>query len=76
MLSEARIREETRPSGLDWIRALVEAGDVEMSLFDERDLVEVTRGALSRGTPQSLPQSATGRGAHPQALGAALRPSL
>ncbi len=53
MLTEARIREEVKPAGLDWIsalrgpaiRALVEAGEVEMSLFDERDLVEVTSDA-------------------------------
>ena len=53
MLTEARIREEVKPAGLDWIsalrgpaiRALVEAGDVEMSLFDERDLVEITSDA-------------------------------
>ena len=53
MLTEARIREEVKPAGLDWIsalrgpaiRSLVEAGDVEMSLFDERDLVEITSDA-------------------------------
>ncbi|MCY4240478.1 MAG: IS1634 family transposase [Rhodobacter sp.] len=53
MLTEARIREEVKPAGLDWIsalrgpatRALVEAGDIEMSLFDERDLVEITGDA-------------------------------
>ena len=53
MLTAARIREEVKPSGLDWIsalrgpaiRALLEAGDVEMSLFDERDLVEITSDA-------------------------------
>ena len=53
MLTAARIREEVKPSGLDWIsalrgpaiRALVEAGAVEMSLFDERDLVEITSDA-------------------------------
>ncbi len=53
MLTEARIREEVKPAGLDWIsalrgpaiRALVEAGEVEMSLFDERDLVEITSDA-------------------------------
>ncbi len=53
MLTEARIREEVKPAGLDWIsalrgpaiRALVEAGDVEMSLFDETDLVEITSDA-------------------------------
>ncbi len=53
MLTEARIREEVKPAGLDWIsalrgpaiRSLVEAGDIEMSLFDERDLVEITSNA-------------------------------
>ncbi len=53
MRTEARIREEVKPAGLDGIRALrgpairslVEAGDVEMSLFDERDLAEITRDA-------------------------------
>ena len=49
MLTEARIREDVRPSGMDWIsalrgpaiRSLVKAGAVQLSLFDERDLVEV-----------------------------------
>ena len=49
MLTEARIRDEVRPAGLDWIsalrgpaiRALVESGAVQLSLFDERDLVEI-----------------------------------
>ena len=53
MLTEARIREDVEPAGLDWIsalrgpaiRSLVEAGDIEMSLFDERDLVEITSDA-------------------------------
>ena len=53
MLTQARIREQVKPAGLDWIsalrgpaiRSLVEAGDVEMSLFDERDLVEITSDA-------------------------------
>ena len=53
MLTEARIREEVEPAGLDWvgalrgpaIRALVESGAVQLSLFDERDLVEVTSDA-------------------------------
>ena len=51
MLTEARIREELKPiDGLDWItalrapaiRKLVEAGDLCPSLFDERDLGEIT----------------------------------
>lgn len=51
MLTEARLREELKPlAGFDWITALrapaiaklVEAGAVQLSLFDERDLVEIT----------------------------------
>ena len=53
MLTEARIREEVKPAGLDWIgalrgpaiRKLAEAGAVQLSLFDERDLVEVRADA-------------------------------
>ena len=53
MLTEARIREEVRPAGLHWIgalrgpaiRTLVESGAVQMSLFDDRDLVEVQSDA-------------------------------
>ena len=53
MLTEARIREEVGPAGLDWIgalrgpaiRKLVESGAVQMSLFDDRDLVEVQSDA-------------------------------
>ena len=53
MLTEARIREEVEPAGLDWIgalrgpaiRKLVESGAVQMSLFDERDLVEIRADA-------------------------------
>ena len=49
MLTEARIRQEVEPAGLDWIsalrsaaiRRLVESGAVQMSLFDQTDLVEV-----------------------------------
>ena len=53
MLTEARIREEVAPAGLDWINALrssaigqlVESGAVQMSLFDQTDLVEIHSGA-------------------------------
>ena len=53
MLTEARIRQEVAPAGLDWIsalrgpaiRALVESGAVQLSLFDEKDLVEITTDA-------------------------------
>ena len=51
MLTEARIREELEGhEGLDWIsalrgpaiRKLVEGGVLQLSLFDERDLAEIT----------------------------------
>ncbi len=53
MLTEARIREEMKPAGLDFIgalrssavRALVESGAVQMSLFDETGLIEVRSDA-------------------------------
>ena len=49
MLTEARIRADVKPAGLDWIsalrgpavRSLVESGAVQMSLFDATDLIEV-----------------------------------
>ncbi|MGH7083607.1 MAG: IS1634 family transposase, partial [Acetobacteraceae bacterium] len=50
MITEARIETLLRPAGLDWItalrapsiRALLEQGAFQLSLFDERDLAEVT----------------------------------
>ncbi len=53
MLTEARIREDVKPAGLDWIsalrgpaiRKLVEAGAIQPSLFDERDLIEIRADA-------------------------------
>ena len=50
LLTEARIRKEVKPAGFDWISALrksgirkiVERDKVQMSLFDEQDLMEVT----------------------------------
>ena len=51
MITEARIREELKPlEGFDWItalrapaiRQLVEAKDIQLSLFDKRDLAEIT----------------------------------
>ena len=53
MLTEARIREEVGPAGLDWIsalrgpavRKLVQSGAVQLSLFDETDLVEIKSDA-------------------------------
>jgi Transposase DDE domain len=50
MLTSARIDTELRPAHLDWIsalrapqiKALVEAGAIQLSLFDSQDLFEVT----------------------------------
>src|SRR6266853_2354584 len=50
MITSARIRDELRPAGLDWItalrapqiHALLDAGAFQLSLFDERDLAEIT----------------------------------
>ena len=53
MLTEARIRQEVQPAGLDWIsalrapaiRELVDSGAVQTSLFDQRDLIEIRADA-------------------------------
>jgi Transposase DDE domain len=50
MLTSARIRDELRPAQLDWIsalradqiRVLVNDGALQLSLFDEQNLVEIT----------------------------------
>ncbi len=50
MLTSARIRDEVAPAQLDWIsalrapqiKALVEAGALQLSLFDEQDLLEIS----------------------------------
>ena len=50
MLTAARLREDVRPQGLDWITALrapqvkklVRNGDLQLTLFDEQDLAEIT----------------------------------
>ncbi len=57
MLTEARIREDIEPAGLDWIsalrstaiRQLVAAEAFQPSLFDERDLAEITCEELYPG---------------------------
>jgi transposase len=55
LLTEARIEAELRPvDGLEWITALrapaiqklVETGDLQLSLFDERDLAEISSAAF------------------------------
>src|SRR5262249_41603535 len=50
MITSARIRDELKPAGLDWItalrapqiRGLLDTGAFQLSLFDERDLAEIT----------------------------------
>ena len=51
MLTEARLREDLQPAGLDWITALrapaiqalaADDGPLQLSLFDDRDLAEIT----------------------------------
>ncbi|MFC1833962.1 IS1634 family transposase [Thermodesulfobacteriota bacterium] len=51
MITEARLREDVRPeNGLDWItairgpsiRGLVDSGSLQLSLFDETNLAEIT----------------------------------
>jgi hypothetical protein len=50
MLTAARLREDVRPQGLDWITALrapqvkklARDGDLQLSLFDVQDLAEIT----------------------------------
>ncbi len=50
MITSARIRDELKPAGLDWItalrapqiRSLLDTGAFQLSLFDERDLAEIT----------------------------------
>ncbi len=57
MLTEARIREDIKPGGLDWIsalrapavRRLAENRTLRPSLFDERDLAEITCEELFPG---------------------------
>ena len=50
MVTEARISEDIKPAGLDWItalrapqiRGLLDGGVVQMSLFDDRDMAAIT----------------------------------
>ncbi|MBM4431676.1 MAG: IS1634 family transposase [Chloroflexi bacterium] len=50
VLAEIRLREDVAPEGLDWITALraptidslIKAGSIQLSLFDQHDLAEIT----------------------------------
>ena len=67
MITQARIDEDLRPAGLDWITALrapalqglVSGGHLQMSLFDQRDMAailgEAERRSVSSGpTPRTI----------------------
>lgn len=58
MITSARIGEDLRPAGLDWISCLrapaiqalaTETGPLQLSLFDERDLAEISAPKLFPG---------------------------
>ena len=57
LLTKARIREDLSPAGLRWItalrapaiRKLVSGGDLQLSLFDEQDLAEISAPELYPG---------------------------
>ena len=56
MITQARIQADLKPAGLDWItalrapaiQALAENGPLQPSLFDDRDMGEISRARLSR----------------------------
>jgi hypothetical protein len=58
MITDARIRDDLRPNGIDWITALrapsiqqlaAEDGPLQLSFFDERDLAEIKSEELFPG---------------------------
>jgi transposase len=58
MITAARIRDDLKPAGLDWITCLrapaiqalaAENGPLQLSLFDERDLAEITAPEMFPG---------------------------
>ena len=57
LLTDARIRDDLSPAGLRWItalrapkiRKLVSGGDLQMSIFDERNLAEISAPELYPG---------------------------
>ena len=67
MISQKAIDEMRETEGIGWItalksasiRALVEQGQLQLGLFDERNLFELSLTGLSRRAPGGLPQSAS-----------------
>jgi len=74
MITQARIEQTVKPAGLNFItalrapaiRILAEAGTIQLSLFDQRDLAEITSPRLSRRAPGRLSQPAACRRARAQ----------
>ena len=79
MLTSARIRDELRPAQLDWIsalradqiRVLVNDGALQLSLFDEQNLFEITHPDHPARAAGVLPQPGPGRRTRPQTRRAA-----
>jgi Transposase DDE domain len=79
VLTSARIEQTLRPAGLDWITALrapaikhlaAEGGPLQLSLFDDRDMAEITSPDYPGVTPGGLQEPAARRRARPQTRGA------
>src|SRR5271157_2822151 len=74
MLTSARITDELRPAGLDWIsalrapqiKALVQADALQLTLFDQQDLVEISSPDFPGERSGVLPQPRPGRRTGPQ----------
>ncbi len=68
MLASARIEKDLRSSGLDWItalrsvqiRSLVDCGCLQLSLFDQQDLSEISHPDYSDTVSEHLPAAAHG----------------
>ena len=81
MITQARISEDLKSAGLDWItalrapaiKALRDAGALQMSLFDDRDMAAITSPEFPRRAPDRLPQPRARRRARAQARGSACR---
>jgi hypothetical protein len=67
MITQARITDDIKSAGLDWItalgapaiKALLESGTLQLSLFDQRDIASITpmSGWWSAATPISPPSA-------------------
>ena len=75
MLTAARLREDVAPAGLDWITALrapqvkklARGGDLQLTLFDQTDLAEITSPGFPRRAAGRLQEPLPGSRTGPQA---------